>query len=95
MGLAYDVNDILQIPNTKQEMLKDAKRKVTLNNSLSDNEDEIMDVAPIKSYVAETLEAAVKMPRQRLFKLPKGQARFLAYLINKYGEDYKVSLWFR
>lgn len=92
MGLAYNANEVVQIPNTKREMLEDAK-KVIGTDSSSDHEDEDMDVSLEKNYVAEALEAEAKAPRERLLKLPKGQAQFLTYLIKKYGEDYKVSLF--
>lgn len=94
MGLAYDASEVIKIPNVKQEMLKDVKR-ILVDESLSDQEDESMDVTPAKNYVAETLEAEAKAPRERLLNLPKGQAQFLSYLIKKYGEDYKVKLVFK
>ncbi|EFN88369.1 nucleolar protein 16 [Harpegnathos saltator] len=90
MGLAYDANEAIQIPNVKQEMLENAKRKVVADENMSDEEDEAMDVIPAKNYVAEALEAEAKAPRQRLLNLPKGQAQFLTYLIQKYDEDYKA-----
>lgn len=92
MGLAYDANEVVRIPNVKQEMLKEAK-KVAGNEDSSDHEGEEVNVTATdatKSYVAEKLEAEAKAPRERLLKLPKGQAQFLTYLIKKYGEDYKV-----
>lgn len=88
MGLAYDSNEAVEIPNTKREMLEEARRIVKEDESLSDHEAE--DVAPIKNHVMEKLEVEAKEPRERLFKLPKGQAQFLTYLIKRYGEDYKV-----
>ncbi|XP_018052604.1 PREDICTED: nucleolar protein 16 [Atta colombica] len=90
MGLAYDANEAVQIPNVKHEMLEDAKGKVTGNEDLSDHENEEMNMTAAKSYVMEKLEAEAKVPRERLLKLPKGQAQFLTYLIKKYGEDYKA-----
>lgn len=90
MGLAYDANDVIRIPNVKQEILEDAKRNAVVDENLSDHEDEAMDVTPAKNYVAEALEAKAKAPREHLLNLPKGQAQFLSYLIIKYGEDYKV-----
>ncbi|KYM99575.1 Nucleolar protein 16, partial [Cyphomyrmex costatus] len=88
MGLAYDANKAVQIPNVKRQMLKDAKRIVTGNEDLSDHENE--EVTARKSYVMEKLEVEAKAPRERLFKLPNGQAQFLTYLIKKYGEDYEA-----
>lgn len=89
MGLAYDANEALQIPNVKQEMVKEAKRKVAGNEDReSDHENEGMTAT--KGHVAEKLEAEAKAPRERRFRLPNGQAQFLTYLIQKYGEDYKA-----
>ncbi|XP_050449813.1 nucleolar protein 16 [Cataglyphis hispanica] len=89
MGLAYDANEALQIPNIKHEMLEKAKRIVRDDDeSLSDHEAE--DVTPIKKHVMENLEAEMKAPRERRFSLPKGEAQFLTYLIKKYGEDYEA-----
>lgn len=91
MGLAYNANETLRIPNVKHEMLEEARRKIAGNEASSDHEGEKMNVTTAtKSYVAEKLEAEAKAPRERLFKLPKGQAQFLTYLIKKYGEDYEV-----
>lgn len=90
MGLAYDANEVLKIPNVKHEMLEEVRRKVAGNEDSSDHESEEMNVTAAKNYVAEKLEAEAKIPRERLFQLPKGQAQFLTYLIKKYGEDYKV-----
>ncbi|XP_071559942.1 nucleolar protein 16 [Temnothorax nylanderi] len=89
MGLAYDPNEAVRIPNVKHEMLEEAKRKVAGSED-SDHESEEMKVTAAKSYVAEKLEAEAKAPRERFLKLPKGQAQFLTYLITKYGEDYKA-----
>ncbi|XP_011872050.1 PREDICTED: nucleolar protein 16 [Vollenhovia emeryi] len=86
MGLAYDANEAMQLPNVKHELLEGARRDVAGCEDSSDHEE--MNVA--KSHVAETLEAEAKAPRQRLLKLPKAQTQFLTYLIKKYGEDYEA-----
>ncbi|XP_072759779.1 nucleolar protein 16 [Anoplolepis gracilipes] len=88
MGLAYDANKAVEIPNMKQEMLEEAKRIVREDESLSDHETE--EATPVKNYVIEKLEAEAKTPRERLFKFPKEQAQFFTYLIKKYGEDYEA-----
>ncbi|XP_012536900.1 nucleolar protein 16 [Monomorium pharaonis] len=91
MGLAYDANESVQIPNVNREMLEEAKKKVTENEDLSDHEkDKEMSVTARKGYVAEKLEAEAKAPRERLLRLPNGQVQFLTYLIQKYGEDYEA-----
>lgn len=88
MGLAYNANEVLRIP-VKHET-EEARRVIAGDKDSSGHEDEKMNVTATKSYVAEQLEAEAKAPRERLFKLPKGEAQFLAYLIKNYGEDYKV-----
>lgn len=88
MGLAYNANEAIQIPNSKHEMLEEAKRIIREDESLSDQETEA--ATPAKSHVTKKLEAEAKVPRVRLLKLPKGQAQFFTYLIKRYGEDYEV-----
>lgn len=90
MGLAYDANEVIRIPNAKQEILESVKRNAEIDENSSDHEDEAIDETPPKIYVAEALEAEAKAPREHLLNLPKGQAQFLTYLIKKYDEDYKV-----
>lgn len=88
MGLAYNANEAIQIPNSKHEMLEEAKRIIREDESLSDQETEA--ATPAKSHVTKKLEAEAKVPRVRLLKLPKGQAQFFTYLIKRYGEDYEA-----
>lgn len=96
MGLAYDANKALKIPNSKQEMLEKAKQLAIENECLSDyDEGRVTDVCPSKKYVVEQLEADAKAPRKHCLNIPKPQAEFLTYLIKKYGEDYKVRNFLR
>ncbi|XP_029171455.1 nucleolar protein 16 [Nylanderia fulva] len=88
MGLAYNPNEAIQIPNSKHEMLEEAKRVIREDESSSDQETEV--TTPVKSHVAKKLEAGAKAPRVHLLRLPKGQAEFFTYLIKQYGEDYKA-----
>ncbi|KAL0132002.1 hypothetical protein PUN28_000047 [Cardiocondyla obscurior] len=90
MGLAYDANQAVQIPNVKQEMLEKAKKILMESEDQSDNENVKTGATASKSYVANKLEAEAKAPRKRLLKLPKSQAEFLTYLIKQYGDDYKA-----
>lgn len=46
---------------------------------------------PQKTHVALELEAEAKAPRVKKFRLPDNQVRWLTKLIDKYGDDYKVS----
>ncbi|CAK1585264.1 unnamed protein product [Parnassius mnemosyne] len=90
MGLANDPNKVIKIPNFKQEKLKQAKEIVSKGESgILETEEETSQI-PIKKEVAEKLEKEAKAPRERRFKLPKGQVEFITYLLDKYGHDYKA-----
>jgi hypothetical protein len=88
MGLAYDANQVLKIPNIKQEMLS------TMKNSEENNESE--NVKKItkkrKLHVVQSLEEEAKYPRAKLFRLPNNEVQFATYMIDKYGENYQVIL---
>lgn len=92
MGLAYDPNEVLPIPNVKRELLEEAKRKAMESDEQpeSGDEDVDMDSVPKKIHIAQALEADAKAPRERMFRLPNGQVQFITYLLDKYGEDYKA-----
>lgn len=90
MGLAYDANEILKIPNTKQEILERYRRKLEQSSDSDSEADNAESSVPKKVYVAKHLEADAKAPRERSFRLPKGQVQFVTYMIDKYGEDYKA-----
>ncbi|KAG7190811.1 hypothetical protein KM043_006881 [Ampulex compressa] len=90
MGLAYDANEVLQIPNVKRELVEDAKSKFREDESMSESEGEDIPVEPTKVYVSKELEAEAKAPREKTFRLPNGQVQFLTYLMDKYEEDYKA-----
>ncbi|EZA53253.1 hypothetical protein DMN91_005071 [Ooceraea biroi] len=91
MGLAYDANEAVQATNVKNEMCEqEGKKTILRNEDSSDQESEDVHAVPTKTYVLEAMEADAKAPRERLFRLPKGQAQFLTYLIKKYDEDYKA-----
>ncbi|CAG9133580.1 hypothetical protein JYU34_017171 [Plutella xylostella] len=87
MGLANDPNKVIKIPSHRQEVLKRAKSMVV--NRDSDSEEEAVYIAP-KKEVAEQLEKEARAPKERRFKLPKGQVEFITYLLDKYGHDYKA-----
>ncbi|XP_053986786.1 nucleolar protein 16 [Hylaeus anthracinus] len=90
MGLAYDSNEVLKIPNAKRELIKKVKRKLIDSEDISDDEEENMNMETEKSHIAKELEADAKAPRIRTFKLPNNQVQFLTYLMDKYGEDYEA-----
>lgn len=86
MGLAYDANKVIKIPNSKKELLK-----AVVNGEEQENESEnTKKFLPKKGHVAESLEADAKAPRAKLFRLPNNEVHFITYMMDKYGEDYKV-----
>lgn len=89
MGLTYDPNHILQIPNPKEKIIEKMKQNSEWEEESLDEEHGIVK-KPIKSHVAEALRAEAYAPRERLFRLPNSQVQFLTYLMDKYGEDYKA-----
>ncbi|XP_043279097.1 uncharacterized protein [Venturia canescens] len=89
MGLAYDANQVLKIPNFKKEILSEARLK-TLENLPESKEENDEDKLPPKGHVAMNLEAEAKAPRERFFRLPNQQVHFVTYMMDKYGDDYKA-----
>jgi len=83
MGLVYDSNKALRIPGAKELL-----QPMELDGENARQDDKISQ--PTKSYVAKVLEEDAKAPRVKNFRLPNNQVTLLIYLIDKYGEDYKV-----
>lgn len=89
MGLAYDPNEALKIPNFKKEILSETRLK-GMDNSLGPKEDNGVEKVRSKDHVAKTLEAEAKAPRERCFRLPNQQVQFVTYMMDKYGDDYQA-----
>lgn len=88
MGLIYDVNKALPVPSYKSERLM--RKKVDngfVEEDQSDSEGEVNKYP--KQEVVDELEKTAKALRESKFRLPKGVIKFVAYLIDKYGLDYK------
>lgn len=83
MGLVYDSNKAFKIPSAK-ELLQPMEH----DGESANHDDEISEHTKI--YVAKELEMDAKAPRVKKFRLPNNQVTWLTYLIDKYGEDYKV-----
>ena len=83
MGLVYDSNKALKIPSAKEQL-----RPMERDGESTSQDNDIGQ--PTKSYVAKELEVEAKAPRVKNFRLPNNQVTCLIYLIDKYGEDYKV-----
>lgn len=91
MGLAYDPNETLKIPNTKKDLIdKVSKWKVEENDENKLQSEEDIEMTSVKMHVAQELETEARAPRKRMFRLPNSQVYFLTYLMDKYGENYKV-----
>jgi len=59
------------------------------NPSTSDKE-ELLEPEGSTPEVVKKLEDFANAPREKTFALPQNQVIFLTYLLDKYGEDYKV-----
>ncbi|PSN50493.1 hypothetical protein C0J52_10725 [Blattella germanica] len=79
MGLSYDVNQTFKIPSAKAVNL----------DGQEDMECDVKSI-PTKKHVAEEIEADARAPRVKKFRLPNNQVRWLSYLMDKHGEDYKA-----
>ncbi|KAL7301845.1 hypothetical protein TKK_0005452 [Trichogramma kaykai] len=84
MGLAYDPNKVIKMPDsTKDVLLKSIEKS-------GENYKNTKTIIPTKPYVAKSLEEDAKHPRVRLFRLPKNEVSFATYMLDKYGDDYKA-----
>ncbi|KAF7263961.1 hypothetical protein GWI33_000817 [Rhynchophorus ferrugineus] len=86
MGLSYDPNLTIGIPKRKNQL----KQALGVENNEWDIEDIEKTNIKSKNYVAEKLEADAKAPREKMFRLPKGQVEWITYLMKKYNKDYKA-----
>ncbi|XP_019548044.2 nucleolar protein 16 [Aedes albopictus] len=91
MGLAFDVNKTLPVPNAKRERTKLARYvNGFLEEDASDLESESTRNPPPKIYVAERLEKDSKEFVEVRFRLSRGQVRFITGMIDAYGFNYKA-----
>jgi hypothetical protein len=94
MGLVYDVNRSLGLPNNKQDRVKLVKKLDNgfVEEDVSDTErgpSQVKKVNP-KKHVAENLEKDARALRESKFELPKGQVQWISYLMDTYGLNYKL-----
>ncbi|XP_065083304.1 nucleolar protein 16 [Ochlerotatus camptorhynchus] len=90
MGLAFDVNKTIPVPNAKQNRLKLAKY---VNGFLEEDAFETEADErnpPSKIHVAERLEKDSKEFVEIRFRLSKGQVKYITGLIDTYGFNYKA-----
>lgn len=90
MGLSYDPNKTIKIPNTKR------KFKVSLMSNEDEWKEEVVGQLTIDSQsneklqVANLLEVDAKSPRERKIRLPKGHIEWYGYLMKTYKNNYKA-----
>nr|XP_022904110.1 nucleolar protein 16 [Onthophagus taurus] len=86
MGLSYDPNVTLGVPNFKKTL----KSQIVVEEGDWIEEEIKESVVPSKQYVVEKIIEDAKAPREKLFRLPKGQVEYVTYFMDKYGDDYKA-----
>ncbi|XP_055643032.1 nucleolar protein 16 [Toxorhynchites rutilus septentrionalis] len=90
MGLVYDVNKSIPVPNSKQERKKLAKYvNGFLEEDASDAEVDLESKFP-KIHVTQQLEKDANEHGESRFRLPKGHVKFTTDMIDNYGFDYKA-----
>lgn len=94
MGLVFDVNKSLGVPNYKADRLKSARIvngfvEEEMSGSENGEEEATAEKSFPKQRVVDDLEKQSKELRESKFRLPKGIVKFVSYLIDKYGLDYK------
>ena len=89
MGLVFDVNKTLGIPNIKADRVRMSMKLVNgfVEEDLSDVEGEESKFP--KHHVVDSLEKDSKEFRESKFRLPKGVIKMISYFIDKYGLNYK------
>ncbi|KAK0161463.1 hypothetical protein PV327_009931 [Microctonus hyperodae] len=90
MGLSYDPNKSLKIPNAEKEIVKNAKQTTSGGFVVTNVNNKKQNRVAKKIEVALALEENAKAPRESMFRLPNGQVQFLTYLMDKYGDDYEA-----
>lgn len=89
MGLSFDANKTLGVPNSRQIRKKIYKLvHGFVEESASETEETVADKP--KKHVADTLEAEATEYVESRFRLPKGVCKEAAYYMDTYGLDYKA-----
>lgn len=89
MGLAFDVNRTLGLPNNKKERLNFVRNIANDEVDIDQVEEPKPRRKRPKLHVMSGLEEDANAPRVSNFRLPKGQVKFVSYMIDKYGLNYK------
>lgn len=95
MGLSFDVNKTMGLPNNKRERIQ-IKKNLTNGFVEEDNSDAEPEptegslIRKSKKHVAEGLEEDSKALRESNYRLPNGQVKWISYLMDTYGLNYKL-----
>lgn len=94
MGLVFDANKALGLPNNRENRKKVIKLvngfyEEDLESSDEEGEEKVKTPRP-KGFVAEQLEKEANELVESKFRLPKGVVKEVTTLIDKYGLDYKA-----
>ncbi|XP_058059368.1 nucleolar protein 16 [Anopheles bellator] len=91
MGLAYDVNRVIPIPNAKRMMkqMEAAFSEEPDEVLLAENEKKTKRPAQ-KQHVADQLEEDAKEFSGIRFRLPRPQVRQIMMMVDRYGFDYNA-----
>lgn len=91
IGLGYDPNKVIAIPNSKQERLHLIKKLhgfVEEENNIGDPSAATQERP--KGFVMEQLEADANALRVSNFRLPKGLVAQLSYMMDKHHLNYSA-----
>ena len=92
MGLSLNPNKSLSEPNLYQriESIGEDKKKKKKKKSKTKKNTQNDSKVEKKSKVIEDLETIANKPPDKKFHFGPQNVKFCVYLIEKYGEDYKV-----
>lgn len=90
IGLAYDPNQTIKIPNAKQARIKLIRKMNGFieEDNYETNPSENVQKRP-KGFVMEQLEEDANALRESRLRLPKGLISQLCYMMDKYKLNYK------
>lgn len=91
IGLGYDPNKVIAIPNAKQERLQLIKKLhgFVEEDNIDDDPGTTTQQRP-KGFVMEQLEADANALRESNFRLPKGLVAHLSYMMDKHHFNYNA-----
>lgn len=85
MGVAFDANEVVQTKTMKAQLVEKLKDEPETKDAPK--------VDNVKSEVIKRLEAEAaeaESNRKPTFRFPREQVRWLAYCLDKHGDDFKV-----